>query len=70
MIMCDSSDLGRAFGSAGETRVLMCDATKRRSGRALRKSLSCSSMALAGDWPEANLWSTTSNTFAFIITFP
>jgi hypothetical protein len=67
--MDESSDLGMAFGSAGETSVLMCVATKRRSGRGLRKSLSCSSRALAGDLPEGSLWSTTSNTFAFILIF-
>lgn len=66
MIMDDSSDVGMAFGSAGETSVLMCVATMRRSGRGPRKLLSCSSRALAGDLPDGSLWRTTSNTFAFM----
>ena len=67
MIMDDSADLGMAFGSAGETRVLICVATSRSWGRSPRKTLSYSSRAVAGDLPEGSLWRTTSNIFAFMI---
>ena len=67
MIMEDSSDAGMAFGSAGETRVLMCVATRRSCGRSARKAFNCSSRALAGDFPEGSLCRMTSNTFAFIL---
>ena len=65
MTMEDSSDLGMAFGSAGETSVLICVAINRSWGRSTRKLLSCSSRAVAGDLPEGTLWSTTSKIFAF-----
>ena len=66
MTIEDSSDLGIAFGSAGETSVLICVAINRSWGRSTRKWLSCSSRALAGDWPEGNLWRITSKIFAFM----
>ena len=68
MTMDDSSDLGIASGSAGETRVLMCVAINRSWGRSTRKLLSCSSRAVAGDLPEGSLRRTTSKIFAFIGT--
>ena len=55
MMMDDSSVLGMAFGSAGETRVLMCVDTNFRSGCCERNSLICSSKAVAGDLPEGSL---------------
>ena len=68
MTMDDSSDLGIASGSAGETSVLMWVAINRSWGRSTRKLLSCSSRAVAGDLPEGSLCKTTSKIFAFIDT--
>ena len=68
--MDDSTVLGMAFGSAGETRVLMCEVTSSKSGCCAKNWLICYSMAVAGDLPEGSLWRTTSNIFAFILGFP
>jgi hypothetical protein len=69
MMIADSSVLGMAFGSAGETKVLRCVANNRRSGCCPRNPLICSSRAVAGDLPEGSRWRTTSNIFAFISHF-
>jgi len=61
----DSSELGMALGSAGATMVFICVATTCKSGCCTRNPLSCSSSALAGDFPDGSLWRTTSKTFAF-----
>jgi hypothetical protein len=49
MTIEDSSVLGMALGSAGEISVLMWAAINRSWGRSIRKLLSCSSRAVAGD---------------------